>query len=41
MAKKRCNKKDDIPKEPKYECKKCGTKAKKKKHVCKPGKIKK
>lgn len=37
MSKKRCEKKEyEIPKVPKFECKKCGRLSVKEKQVCKP-----
>jgi len=40
MTKKRCEKKDyEQPEVAKFECKKCGRKAKKEKQVCKPKEI--
>lgn len=41
MSDKKCcdNKKHEDPKEPKFECKKCGRKTTKSKNVCKPKKI--
>jgi hypothetical protein len=40
MSKKRCEQSDyEKPEIPKFQCKKCGRKALKEKHVCKPKEV--
>ncbi len=39
MSKTMCKTDREEPADPKYTCKKCGARAKKEKHLCKPRKI--